>query len=159
MHLVAPSFYRGSSAPIVKLAPNTMFPLGRSAQWRRPRRPHRVRYCIKCATVCESLKTVLDASLPSRTVHALELRPSSVYRKLGAGREGRVERKEEDGLRDFLRRPPALHRDHANHLFPNLSDCVSGKRLFDDWRVDGTGRDRVNADLARNHLGSERPSE
>ena len=88
------SFYRGSSAPIVKLAPNTMFPLGRSAQWRRPSRRHCVRYCIKCATVCESLKTVLDASLPSRTVHTLELRPSSVYRKFGAGREGRIEREE-----------------------------------------------------------------
>src|SRR5277367_6713152 len=82
MHLVAPSFYRGSSAPIVKLAPNAMFPHGRSAQWRRPSRRHCVRYCIKFATVCESLKTVRDASLPSRTVHALELRPSSVYRKL-----------------------------------------------------------------------------
>ena len=44
---------------------NTMFPLGRSAQWRRLSRRHCVHYCIKCATVCESLKTVLDASLPS----------------------------------------------------------------------------------------------
>ena len=35
-------------------------------------------------------------------VHTLELRPSSVYRKLGAGREGRIECEEEDGLRDFL---------------------------------------------------------
>jgi hypothetical protein len=44
-------------------------------------------------------------------VHTLELRPSSVDRKFGAGREGRIKREEEDGLRDFLRRPSALHRD------------------------------------------------
>jgi hypothetical protein len=104
--------------------------------------------------LCESLKTVLDASLPSRMVHTLELRPSSVYRRFSSGREGRVERKEEDGLRDFLRRPPALHRDHANHLFPNLSGCVSGKRFVDDRRVDGTGRHRVDANLERNQLSS-----
>ena len=86
----------------MRVAPNTMFPLGRSAQWRRPSRRHCVRYCIKCATVCESSRTVLDASLPSRTVHTLELRPSSVYRKFGAGREGRIEREEEDGLGDLV---------------------------------------------------------
>src|SRR5271156_4115440 len=111
---------RGSSAPVVKVAPNTMFPLGRSAHWRRPSRRHCVRYRINCAMVCESLKTVLDASLPSRMVHTLELRPSSVYRKFGAGREGRIEREEEDRLRDFLRRAPALHGNHAGHLLPKL---------------------------------------
>ena len=37
-------------------------------------------------------------------VHTLELRPSSVYRKFCAGREGRVEREEEDGLGDLVRR-------------------------------------------------------
>src|SRR5271168_1780166 len=109
--------------------------------------------------VCESLKTVLDASLPSRTVHNLELRPTPIDRKLGTGRDGRIEREEEDGLGDFLRRPPALHRDHTNHLFPNLSGCVSGKRFADDRRVDGTWRHRVDANLARNQLSSERPSE
>ena len=96
---------RGSSAPVVKVAPNTMFPLGRSAQWRRPSRRHCVRYCIRCTMVCESLKTVLDASLPSWTVHTLELRPAPVYRNLGAGREGRIEREEEDSLGDLIRRP------------------------------------------------------
>src|SRR5713226_5992020 len=97
---------------------------------------------------------------PSWTVQALELRPSSVYRKFGAGREGRIEREEEDGLRDFLRRPPALHRDHTNHLLPNLRGCVfTGKRFGDDRRVDGTWRHRVDANLARNQLSSERPSE
>src|SRR5882757_1552217 len=43
---------------------------------------------------------------PTWTVPTLELRPSSVYRQFGAGREGRVEREEKDGLCDFLRRPP-----------------------------------------------------
>src|ERR1700722_3310985 len=98
-------------------------------------------------------------SAPSWTVQALELRPAPIDRKFSTGREGRVERKEEDGLRNFLRRPPTLHRDHANHLFPNLSGCVSGKRFFDDRRVDGTGRHRVDANLVRNQLSSERPSE
>jgi hypothetical protein len=73
------SFYRGSSAPVVKFAPNTMFPFGRSAKWRRPSRRHCVRYCIKCALVCESLKTVLDASTfldgPSLRVETILRRP------------------------------------------------------------------------------------
>src|SRR5271167_4305981 len=97
---------------------------------------------------------------PSWTIQALELRPSSVYRKLGAGREGRVEREEEDGLGDFLRRPPALHRDHTDHLLPNLGGLVfTGKHFADDRRVDGTGRHRVDANFARKQLGGERPSE
>src|SRR5271156_5110803 len=151
---------RGSSAPVVKVAPNTMFPLGLSAQWRRPSRRHCLRYCINCAMLCESLKTVLDASSPSRMIHTLELRPSSVYRKFGAGREGRIEREEEDGLRDFLRHPPALHRNHTDHLLPNLGGLVfTGKYFADDRRVDGTGRHRVDSNLVRNQLSSERPSE
>src|SRR5271155_2724859 len=96
---------------------------------------------------------------PSWTVQALELRPSSVYRKLGAGREGCIEREEEDGLGDLVRRPPALHRNHTNHLFPNLSGCVTGKRFADDRRVDGTWRHCVDANLKRNQFSSERPSE
>jgi len=95
----------------MKVAPNTMFPLRRSAQWRRPSRRHCVRYCIKCATVCESLKTVLDASLPSRTAYALELRPSSVYRKLCSRRVGCVNRQECHGLGNFLRVADTLHRN------------------------------------------------
>ena len=72
------------------------------------------------AMVCESLKTVLDASLPSRMVHTLELRPSSVYRKLGAGR------------------PPALHGNHADHLLPKLGGrFFIGEHLAQDRRVDG----------------------
>src|SRR5271165_3056517 len=98
-------------------------------------------------------------SSPGRSrVLPSQLRPTPVDRKLGAGREGRVEREEEDGLRNFLRRPPALHRDHTNHLFPNLSGCVTGKRFADDRRVDGTGRHRVDANLARKQLSSECPS-
>ncbi len=86
--------------------------------------------------ICESLKTVLDASLLSRTVHTLELRPTAIDRKLGAGREGRIEREEEDGLGDFLRHPPALHRNHTDHLLPNLGGRVFiGKRFAEDRRV------------------------
>src|SRR5271168_3729044 len=96
---------------------------------------------------------------PSWTVQASELRPAPIDRKFSAGREGRVERKEEDGLRDFLRRPPALHRDHTKHLLPDLRGCVTGKRFFDDRRVDGTGRHRVDANIERKQLSSERPSE
>ena len=43
--------------------------------------------------------------LTPRMVHTLELRPSSVYRQFGAGREGRIEREEEDGLGDLVRHP------------------------------------------------------
>src|SRR5271168_543895 len=95
----------------------------------------------------------------SWTVQALELRPSSVYRKFGAGREGRIKREKEDGLRDFLRLPPALHRDHTDHLLPDLGGRVSGKRLADDRRVDRTGRHRIDSNLARKQLGGERPGE
>ena len=109
---------------------------------------------------CESLKTILDVSLPSRTAHNLELRPSPVDRKFGAGREGCVEREEEDGLRDFLRRPPALHGNHADHLLPKLGGRVFlGEHLAEDRRVDGAGRHRVDANLARNQLGGEHPGE
>jgi len=50
----------------------------------------------------------------------LKLRPTPVDRKFGASREGRIEREEEDGLRNFLRRPEALHGNHTAHLLPNL---------------------------------------
>jgi len=101
----------------VMVAPNTLFPLGRSAQWRRPSRRHCVRYCIKCAMECESLKTVLDASLPS---HALELRPSSVYRKLYSRRVGGVNRQECHGFGDFLGLAHTLHRNALRHLNVDL---------------------------------------
>src|SRR6516164_8953356 len=55
---------------------------------------------------------------------ASELRPTAIYRKLGAGREDRVEREEDDGLGDFLRSPEALHGSHAGHLLPNLGGRV-----------------------------------
>jgi hypothetical protein len=77
---------------------------------------------------------------PSWTVQALELRPSSFDRKFGTGREGRIERKEEDGLGDFFRRPEALHGNHADRLLPNLGGHVFiGKHFVEDRRVDGTG--------------------
>src|SRR5260370_40986637 len=97
---------------------------------------------------------------PSGRFTTLELRPSSVYRKLGAGREGRIEREEEDGLGDLVRRSEALHRAHSGHLFPKLSGRVFiGEHLAQDRRVDGTGRHRVDANLARKQLSGERPSE
>jgi hypothetical protein len=48
------------------------------------------------------LKTVLDANLSSRTGHALELRPSSVYRKLYSRRIGCINRQECHGFGKFL---------------------------------------------------------
>ena len=97
--------------------------------------------------------------VPSTTPPS-QLRPTAIDRKFGAGREGRIEPKEEDRLRDFLRRPPALHRDHTGHLLPNLGGLVfTGKHFADDRRVDGTGRHRVDANFARKQLGGERPSE
>src|SRR5271169_4561994 len=97
---------------------------------------------------------------PSWTVQALELRPTAIDRNLGAGREGRIERKEEDRLCDFLRRPPALHGNHAAHLLPKLGGRVFiVEHLAQYRRVDGAGRHRVDANLARKQLSGERPSE
>src|SRR5271170_649922 len=108
----------------------------------------------------EDCSLFIVCPIPSRMVHISELRPPSVYRKFGAGREGRVERKEEDGLGDFLRRPPALHGNHAGHLLPKLGGRVLiGEHLAQDRRVDGAGRHRVDSNLARKQLGGERPSE
>ena len=104
----------------MKVAPNTMFPLGQSAQWRRSSRRLCVRYCIKCAMVCKSLKTVLDASLPCRTAHTLELRPSSVYRKLYSRRVGCVNRQECHGFGNFLWMTETLHRNGLRHLNVDL---------------------------------------
>jgi hypothetical protein len=94
-------------------------------------------------------------------VHCIsELRPTAIDRNLGAGREGRIEPKEEDHFRDFLRRSPALHRDHTGHLLPNLGGLVfTDKHFADDRRVDGAGRHRVDANFARKQLGGERPGE
>ena len=89
-----------------------------------------------------------------------ELRPTPIDRKFGAGREGRVEREEEDGLRDFLRRPEALHRDRLASSPRDLGGQVFiGERFVEDPRVDGAGRHRVDANFARKQLGGERPSE
>src|SRR5579862_2835313 len=54
------------------------------------------------------------------------LRPATIDRQFGAGREGRVEREEENSLGDLLRRSPALHRNHALHLLLDLG-CHAGK--------------------------------
>src|SRR6185437_2525078 len=89
-----------------------------------------------------------------------ELRPTPVHRKFGAGRKSRIERQEEDGLCDFLRRSEALHGNHADRLLPNLGGHgFIGKHFVEDRRVDGTGRYGVDTNLARNQLSSERSSE
>jgi len=88
------------------------------------------------------------------------LRPSSVDRKFGAVRVGRVEPKEQDGLRDFLRRPEAFHRDNTGHLLLDLGNRVFiGKHFAEDRRVDGTGRHRVDANFPRKQLDGERPGQ
>ena len=49
---------------------------------------------------------------------------------------------------------------HAAHLLPDLGGHVFiGERFADDRRVDGTGRHRVDANLARKKLSGEHPSE
>src|SRR5271165_7419821 len=89
-----------------------------------------------------------------------ELRPTAVDGKFRACREGRVEREEEDGLSNFLRRPEALHRIGFAHLPSDLGGHVFiGKRFADDRRVDGTGRHRVDSNLPRKQLSGEHPSE
>ena len=99
-------------------------------------------------------------AISMRSGVALELRPAPIDRKFGAGREGRVERKEKGRLRNFLRRPEALHGNHADGFLPNLGDHVFiGKHFVEDRRIDGTGRDRVDANLARSQLSSECPRE
>ena len=56
--------------------------------------------------------------------------------------------------------PQRFIGNHAGHLLPNLGGRVFiGKHLADDRRVDGTGRHRVDANLARKQLSGERPSE
>src|SRR5271167_3086097 len=106
---------------------------------------------VGCASFCLFIRLALSSALQSihrkisirwKVWRALpsELRPTAIDRKFHAGREGRIEPKEEDRLRDFLRRPPALHRDHTGHLLPNLGGLVfTAKHFADDRRVDGTG--------------------
>ena len=97
---------------------------------------------------------MLGGELPS------ELRPTPVDRQFGAGRKGRLEREEENGLGDFLRRPEALHWNNAKHALLDLSTHVfRGQHLFEDACVDGAGRHRVEANLLGKQLGGEYPSE
>ncbi len=89
-----------------------------------------------------------------------ELGHAPVHGEFVSGRVGRVEREEEDGPGDFLRRSEALHRAHTDHLLPKLGGrAFTGIRFADDRRVDGTRRHRVDANLARKQLSGERPSE
>src|SRR5579871_4538240 len=103
---------------------------------------------------------VLPPYLPRWRALDSELRPTPIDRKLVAVREGRVEPKEEDRLRDFLRRAETFHRDDTGHLLPDLSNRVFiGKHFAENRCVDGTGRHRVDANLARKQLSGERPGE
>lgn len=107
-----------------------------AGRWRRGNLVHQM---MLLATKCVS-----DGAWPS------ELRPASIDGEFGASCEGRVECEEEDGLSDFLRRPPAFHRNHACHLVPDVGNRVFiGKYFAEDRRVDGTGRHRVDANLLR----------
>ena len=49
-----------------------------------------------------------------------ELCPTAVDRQFGAGRESRVEREEEDGLGDFLRRSPSASWEPC----PSSAPCI-----------------------------------
>jgi hypothetical protein len=44
--------------------------------------------------------------------------------EFGAGCKGRIEREEENGLCDFLRRPEALHRNDRAHLLPEMGSLA-----------------------------------
>ncbi len=88
------------------------------------------------------------------------MRPTPIDRELGAGREGRIEREEENGLGDFLRLPEARHGDHTARMSPDLGGRIFvGERLFEDARVDGTGRHRVHANIPRKKLSGRHPGE
>jgi len=64
-----------------------------------------------------------------------ELGHAPVHGEFVSGRVGRVEPEEEDGLGDLVRRPPALHRAHTDHLLrirctePVLPEDVIGRHL------------------------------
>ena len=121
---------------------------------RKPRTAARARRNLPCSgtewfAVCAIRGSSEDGRATQRYTAYLsnsQLRPTAIDRKLGAGREGRIEREEEDGLGDLLRRPPALHGNHAGHLLLNLGGRIA-KRFLDDRRIGGTGRHRVDANL------------
>ena len=57
-------------------------------------------------------------------VHTLELRPSSVYRKLCSRRKGCINRQESHGLGNFFRLAKTLHRNACLHLKVDLIVCL-----------------------------------
>ena len=65
------------------------------------------------------VKTVLNASLLPE-VHALELRSSSICRKLRTSLRGCVKRQEFDGFGNFLRQAETLHRNAFRRLNVDL---------------------------------------
>ena len=107
--------------------------------------------------VCESLKTVLDASLPS---HALELRPSSVYRKLYSRRVGCINRQECHGFGKFLWLAETLHRNGLRHLDVDLICRLLGHSYLLEYgrRFNWTRAHRINTNSTGGQLTSKTPS-
>src|SRR5277367_6889469 len=111
--------------------------------------------------ICESLKTVLDASLPlpSRTVHTLELRPSSVYRKLCSRRVGCVNRQVCGGFGNFLCLANTLHRNAFLHLKVDLiCRLLRHSYILEYGRVNWTRAHRINTYSTGQQLSSKAPS-
>src|SRR5271163_710809 len=77
-------------------------------------------WCIPSLATSRRRPRARDEVSPALRVLPSQLRPPPIDRKFGAGREGRTEREEEDGLGDLVRRPPALHGVHTDHLLPKL---------------------------------------
>ena len=96
--------------------------------------------------VRNGMRVIEDRSRCQLALHALELRPSSVYREFRPGRVGRVEREEKDGLCDFLRRCEALHRIGFGHLrYGPRGQVLIEPHFSDDRRFGGAGSYRVDA--------------
>ena len=110
--------------------------------------------------VCESLKTVLDATLPSRTVHALELRPSSVYWKLDSRRVGCINRQECHRFGKFLWLAETLHRNALRHLNIDLICRLLRHSYLLEYvrRFNWTGAHRINTYSTGRQLTSKAPS-
>src|SRR5271166_4571490 len=97
-------------------------------------------------TPMEHSIALLRSSFDAFRVLLSELRRTAIDRKFGTGGEGRVECEEENGVRNFLRHPKALHRISSDRPLPDMSGrAFLGKHFADDRRVDGTGRYRIDA--------------
>lgn len=67
-----------------------------------------------------------------------DLLPAAIDRKLGACREGSLEREEKDGLGHFLRRSEAIHGNNPDRVPLDVRPHhFRRKHLFEDARFDG----------------------